>query len=53
VVFLAVSLVVGLAAITNANDEWPEWEVVLVAHRGLAPGFPENTLAAFENVLVE
>jgi len=29
----------------------PEWDVVLVAHRGLAPGLPENTMAAFENVI--
>ena len=29
----------------------PDWDVVLVAHRGLAPGLPENTMAAFENVI--
>jgi glycerophosphoryl diester phosphodiesterase len=28
---------------------YPDWDVVLVAHRGLSPGFPENTLAAFRN----
>jgi glycerophosphoryl diester phosphodiesterase len=25
----------------------PAWDVVAVAHRGLSPGVPENTLAAF------
>ncbi|MBD3625387.1 MAG: glycerophosphodiester phosphodiesterase family protein [Rhodobacteraceae bacterium] len=29
----------------------PDWDVVLVAHRGLAPGLPENTMAAFEDVI--
>ncbi len=29
----------------------PDWDVVLVAHRGLAPGLPENTLAAFQDVV--
>lgn len=28
----------------------PDWAVTLVAHRGLAPGLPENTMAAFEDV---
>lgn len=47
-----------LAAATNAHAQddldgrlIPEWDVVLVAHRGLAPGLPENTMAAFENVI--
>ncbi|MCC6983844.1 MAG: glycerophosphodiester phosphodiesterase family protein [Bauldia sp.] len=29
----------------------PIWDVVLVAHRGLSAGYPENTLAAFNNVI--
>ncbi len=28
---------------------WPSGRVVLVNHRGLSPGYPENTLAAFRN----
>ncbi|NDJ62971.1 MAG: hypothetical protein GYB67_17760 [Chloroflexi bacterium] len=31
------------------DDEYPDWDVVLVGHRGLSPGFPENTMAAFRN----
>lgn len=27
----------------------PDWEVVIVAHRGQVAGYPENTLAAFRN----
>lgn len=27
----------------------PDWEVVVVSHRGQAAGYPENTLAAFRN----
>lgn len=30
-------------------DDYPDWYVELVGHRGLSPGFPENTLAAFAN----
>ena len=29
----------------------PEWDVVLIAHRGLAPGLPENTMTAFEDAV--
>lgn len=32
-----------------SDNPYPEWSVVNVGHRGLAEGFPENTLAAFEN----
>lgn len=28
---------------------YPDAELTLINHRGLSPGFPENTLAAFEN----
>ena len=31
--------------------EWPRWTVAFVAHRGLAPGYPENTLAAFRQAI--
>lgn len=34
-----------------ADRNLPEWDVVLVAHRGLAPGLPENTMAAFADVV--
>jgi glycerophosphoryl diester phosphodiesterase len=27
----------------------PDWDVVVVAHRGMAAGYPENTLAAYRN----
>jgi glycerophosphoryl diester phosphodiesterase len=30
-------------------EAYPDWTVVNVGHRGLSPGFPENTLAAFQN----
>jgi glycerophosphoryl diester phosphodiesterase len=30
----------------------PDWEVVVVAHRGMVPGYPENTLAAFRRSVV-
>ena len=35
----------------QADDEriWPRGRVVVVNHRGLSQGFPENTLAAFRN----
>lgn len=53
-----IALVLLLASLLNvplsalAQDEelpWPSWSVVLVGHRGLAPGYPENTLAAYRN----
>lgn len=31
----------------------PIWDVVLVAHRGLSAGYPENTMAAFNNVIAQ
>jgi glycerophosphoryl diester phosphodiesterase len=32
-----------------AYERWPKGRVILVNHRGLSPGYPENTLAAFRN----
>ncbi|MDP6558962.1 MAG: glycerophosphodiester phosphodiesterase family protein [Candidatus Binatia bacterium] len=36
-------------AIANQAKGWPYGQIVLVNHRGLSPGYPENTLAAFRN----
>ncbi len=37
---------------TDCNaDKLPGQDIVVVAHRGLAPGFPENTLLAFRHAL--
>ncbi|MDQ3678814.1 MAG: glycerophosphodiester phosphodiesterase family protein, partial [Actinomycetota bacterium] len=57
-VAVAAPLTVGLAP---ANAEisrsaadlfpYPGSDVTLVNHRGLSPGFPENTLAAFRNAI--
>ncbi len=33
----------------RGKKNWPNGRVVLVNHRGLSPGYPENTLAAFKN----
>lgn len=47
---LVVLFLAGLAGVA-ASAETPRasaQHVVLVAHRGLAPGLPENTMAAFE-----
>ena len=48
---LALSTTAALAQADLADRALPDWDVVLVAHRGLAPGLPENTMAAFENVI--
>jgi glycerophosphoryl diester phosphodiesterase len=32
---------------TLKAGDWPRWLIAFIAHRGLAPGYPENTLAAF------
>jgi glycerophosphoryl diester phosphodiesterase len=32
---------------TGVGMARPDWDVVVVAHRGIVSGFPENTLAAF------
>jgi len=34
-----------------ATGPYPPWDVVVVAHRGLSEGLPENTLTAFRNVI--
>lgn len=31
------------------EPDYPAWRVELVGHRGLSPGYPENTMAAFRN----
>lgn len=46
---LAAPALGGTDDLTGRN--LPGWDVVLVAHRGLAPGLPENTMAAFEDVV--
>lgn len=47
--------VVSLAACSfwagATTESWPEWDIVVVAHRGVSPGFPENTLPAFANAI--
>jgi len=43
---LCMSLTAGTAAIDK-----PRGTIVVVAHRGLAPGYPENTLLAFRHAL--
>ena len=45
-----VLLCMSLAADTAAIDT-PRGTIVVVAHRGLAPGYPENTLLAFRHAL--
>ncbi len=52
---VAAALSVAFSAPAFAQDavplnELPGWDIAQVAHRGLAPGLPENTLAAFEDV---
>jgi glycerophosphoryl diester phosphodiesterase len=55
--FASFALVVCLLGSTSAlaqhespsSADYPAWNVVLVGHRGLSPGYPENTLAAFRN----
>lgn len=53
--FLGALAFVALAAPLAAQSDlegraMPSYDVVLVAHRGLAPDLPENTMAAFEDV---
>nr|BFE28785.1 hypothetical protein GCM10010200_010360 [Actinomadura rugatobispora] len=51
----AVAVPLALAGPAHAAPErtapfpYPDAELTLVNHRGLSPGFPENTLAAFRN----
>lgn len=48
---LVSSLATSAAAqpAAQTSPEYPAWDVALVGHRGLSPGYPENTLAAFRN----
>ncbi|WMS43207.1 glycerophosphodiester phosphodiesterase family protein [Acuticoccus sp. MNP-M23] len=52
---IALATTMTVPALAAADDlsgrDLPGWDVVLVAHRGLAPGLPENTMAAFEDVV--
>jgi glycerophosphoryl diester phosphodiesterase len=48
---IAAMLCTGLATGTEAVDKRPKQDIVVVAHRGLAPGLPENTLHAFRHAL--
>lgn len=41
----------SLAALAAPALPWPDWSIVFVAHRGLAPGQPENTLSAFREAI--
>ncbi len=59
---LAVLALLSTAATVHAQEQepprpipgdLPAWNVELVAHRGLAPGFPENTLAALRNTIAK
>jgi glycerophosphoryl diester phosphodiesterase len=49
--FIVALLFTSFVASTKARDEWPGRDIVVVAHRGLAPGYPENTLPAFRHAL--
>jgi len=46
---IAAILLTGQAAGEEASGKRPKWNVVVVAHRGMAPGYPENTLLAFRH----
>jgi glycerophosphoryl diester phosphodiesterase len=48
--WLAGSAVAQTQPAASAGD-WPRWNIAFVAHRGLAPGYPENTLAAFRQAI--
>ena len=58
-VWLRLILVVGVAGSVMLTvtpipvaQQWPEWTIVNVAHRGgIVPGYPENTLAAFRRAI--
>ena len=49
--FIVVMLFSSLAVSAETAGKLPGQDIVLVAHRGLAPGFPENTLLAFRHAL--
>jgi glycerophosphoryl diester phosphodiesterase len=47
---IVVLLTTNLCTVSDSQtyENWPEWSVVSVAHRGgIVPGIPENTLRAF------
>lgn len=46
-----VSLAVCFMWAGAATEDWPEWDIVVIAHRGVSPGYPENTLPAFANAM--
>jgi glycerophosphoryl diester phosphodiesterase len=46
---LAPAAAAAPAAVVAEPFPYPDAEVTLINHRGLSPGFPENTLAAFRN----
>ena len=41
----------AIAQDKEAAGAWPRWSVAFIAHRGLAPGYPENTLAAYREAI--
>ncbi len=54
--FAAAALTLATALPAASQDgipltELPGWDIALVAHRGLAPDLPENTMAAFRDVV--
>ena len=48
---LATSLCTGVVGSTQESAGWPDWHIVVVAHRSLSPGYPENTLSAFRRAI--
>ena len=51
IIFLEGVLLFSLADLAMGDEvkRWPNGRIVLVNHRGLSPGYPENTLSAFRN----
>jgi len=49
--FIVAALCNGLVSRSEAGGGWQDRDIVVVAHRGLAPGYPENTLPAFRHAL--
>ncbi|MFQ5684176.1 MAG: glycerophosphodiester phosphodiesterase [Candidatus Binatia bacterium] len=51
IIFMEGVLLFSLADLAMGDEakKWPNGRIVLVNHRGLSPGYPENTLAAFKN----
>jgi len=48
---LVASLCTGAVESMQESAGWPDWDIVVVAHRGLSPGYPENTLSAFRRAI--